>query len=121
MKKFLFALVLSVFAVPAFAAGAQSDDVSWTLPTQRVDGTPLPVNEIDRIEIEVEKDGVVLGVEAFPASITSYTYTRDLPPNYTMCYRARTVDTESLVSDWTAQVCKTVKGKPNPPSNLRVQ
>ena len=46
-KLALCAVVLAVFSVPVYAAGAQSDDVSWELPTQRVDGSPLPVSEID--------------------------------------------------------------------------
>lgn len=100
----------------ANAAGSQSDDVSWTLPTQRVDGTPLPVSELATTEIEVTRDGAVVATNGVPAPGTSWTLARELPPNYTLCYRARVVDTDGLVSDWSAEVCKTVKGKPRPPS-----
>jgi len=114
--RILWVIVLSLFALPAFAAGAQSDDVSWTLPTQREDGTPLLASEIDRIEIQIRKDGVAQEVRAFPPTVTSFTYDRPLPPNYTLCYRGRTVDVDSQISVWSNEVCKTVKGKPNPPS-----
>ena len=120
-KLALCAVVLAVFSVPVYAAGAQSDDVSWELPTQRVDGSPLPVSEIDRVEIEAYKDGVLVASDAFPPAVTSFTLVRDTPANYEMCYRARTVDTDGQLSDWTAQACKTVKGRPNPPNNLRVK
>lgn len=113
--KTLFAAALLCVPFAAHAAGSQSDDVSWTLPTQRVDGTPLPVSEIAQIEVEVLRDGSLVASDAFPPSVTSFTYQRELPPNYTLCYRARTVDTEGLVSDWTNEVCKIVRGKPQPP------
>lgn len=111
-------LVALLVAVPltANAAGAQSDDVEWTLPTKRVDGAALPVEELAATEIEVSRDGIVLEIASIAAPATSYTYVRPLPPNYTLCYRARVVDTDGQISDWTGPVCKTVKGKPNPPT-----
>ena len=111
-------LVIFAFVVSpvAFSAGAQSDDISWTLPTLREDNTPLLVGEIDRIELEISRDGQVIATEAFPPAVTAYTFVRDLPPNYTLCYRAKTVDTDGLESVWTDPVCKTVKGRPNPPN-----
>ena len=124
MKNLIRILVAAAalgFAGNALAAGAQSDDLTWTLPTTRVDGAALPASEIDRTEIEVSKDGTVIGTDAVPAPQTAYTWTRDLPPNYTLCYRARVVDTEEQASDWTNEVCKTVKGKPSPPSGLSVK
>ena len=113
--KYLVAFILVLFSVPAFAAGAFSDDLSWELPTQRVDGTPLPVEEIAHISVEAFKDGVQVSVLDYPPSILTAEYPRDLPPNYTMCYRAKTVDTDGLESEWTAEVCKIVRGQPNPP------
>jgi hypothetical protein len=123
--KVLFVLALAIGFIAlmddANAAGAQSDDVSWALPTSRMDGTPLPASEIDRTEIEVSRDGSVVATDAVPSPVTAYTYTRPTPPNYTLCYRARVVDTDELASDWTSEVCKTVKGKPNPPSGMSVK
>jgi len=86
-----------------------------------VAGTSLPASELDRTEVEVSQDGTVVGTAAVPAPGTAYTWTRALPPNYTLCYRARVVDTDELASDWSSEVCKTVKGKPNPPSGLSVR
>lgn len=105
----------------AHAAGSQSDDVTWVFPTERVDGVPLAVSELAATEIEVSRDGVVIANEVVPAPQTSFTLARDLPPNYTLCYRARVEDVDGLQSDWTNQVCKTVKGKPNPPGQLEAK
>lgn len=105
----------------AEAAGSQSDDVTWTLPTQRVDGAALTAGELDYTEIEISRDGAVVANDAVPAPGTAYAYTRPLPPNYTLCYRARVADTDGLLSDWSSPVCKTVKGKPQPPSGLTVK
>lgn len=102
----------------AKAAGSQSDDVTWTLPTERTDGAPLPASELSHTEIEVSKDGVVIGTDLVPAPGVSFTWTRALPPNYTLCYRARVADTEGQLSDWTNPVCKTVKARPNPPGQV---
>lgn len=116
------AAVLTVFLPGlACAAGSQSDDITWVHPTQRVDNSALPITEISRTEIEVSKNGVVLETVSVPAPATAYTWNRTLPPNYTMCYRARTVDTTELASAWTAAVCKTVKAAPNPPGQLGVK
>ena len=119
--KWLFALIAALMVSPAFAAGSQSDDVTWVLPTSRVDGTALLVEEIAATEIEVSRDGVVLEIASVAAPATAYTFVRPLPPNYTLCYRARVVDTDGQISDWTGPVCKTVKGKPNPPNNVEVK
>jgi hypothetical protein len=116
------AAVLTVFLPGlALAAGSQSDDITWVHPTQRVDATALPISEISRTEIEVTKAGVVLETVSVPAPATAYTWNRTLPPNYTMCYRARTVDTNEQASVWTAAVCKTVKAAPNPPGQMGVR
>lgn len=119
--KFLIACVLCTVTATAWAAGSQSDDVTWVLPTTRVDGTPLPVTELARTEIEVSRDGTVLTTTDVPAPSTSFTWARELPPNYELCYRARVVDTDGLISDWTVPTCKTVKGKPNPPGQLEAK
>jgi hypothetical protein len=119
MKKFL---VLLLFPLVASAhAGAKEDSVTWEIPTARVDEQPLPIEEIAHIELEVTKDAVVIHTQNFPPTVTTFVYERELPPDYTLCYRARTVDTDGLESDWTEQVCKTVKGQPNPPPGLGVK
>ena len=122
MRRIALAAILAVFLPGlASAAGSQSDDLTWVLPTLRTDGTPLPVAEIDRTEIEISKAGVLVGVDSVAAPATAYTWNRDLPPNYTMCYRARVVDTVEQASDWTDPVCKTVKARPNPPGQLEAK
>lgn len=120
MKR-LVAAALLMFPLAAFAAGSQSDDVSWTLPTARTDGTPLAPSELAHTEVEVSKDGVVIATDLVPAPGTSYTFARELPPNYTLCYRARVEDTAGLQSDWTNPACKTVKARPNPPGQVDIK
>ena len=120
-KARLVVVAVALFALGAIvsqcanAAGAFSDNLAWELPTQRVDGTPLPVEEIAPISVEAVKDGVQVSILDYPPSILTAEYPRDLPPNYTMCYRAKTVDVDGLESEWTAEVCKIVRGNPNPP------
>jgi len=113
------ACLLLIVMDKAEAAGSQSDDVSWVHPTSRVDGTPLSVEEIEYTEVEVTRDGQVIANDLVPAPGTVYSLPRDLPPNYTVCYRARTKALDPVdPSEWTGQVCKTVKGRPNPPGQL---
>jgi hypothetical protein len=119
MKKFLILLLFPLVAVAH--AGAKEDSVTWELPTERVNGDPLPVEEIAHIEIEVTKESEVIHTQEFPPSVLTFVYERELPPDYTLCYRARTVDTQGQASDWSGPVCKTVKGQPNPPPGLDVK
>lgn len=117
----MLAVLLVAVPLSANAAGALSDDLSWTLPTQRVDGTPLPIEEIAYTEIELWRNGVVVDTLQFAVPTVAYTYVRELPPNYEMCYAARVADTEGQLSDWTDLVCKTVRARPNPPGLDRVR
>lgn len=106
----------------AEAAGSQSDDVSWAAPTQRVDGTPLPLSEVAKYEMEVWRNGAVVDRREFAPGDTGVNIPRELPPNYELCYVMRTyATTPAEPSDWSPMVCKTVKARPNPPGQLDVK
>lgn len=101
----------------AFAADAQ---LSWTHPTQREDGTALPLAEIKETQIDWAAcaAGNVFpptpaGTKAVAAPATSTTVTG---LTYgTWCFRARTVDTANLVSNNTGTVWRQYVAPPKPP------
>lgn len=124
---------------PISAAKAQtvSDNLTWTAPTQRVDGSALPASEILQYRILSSK------VAGGPYSVVNdniapdrTSYTRADRPMGRQCYVMRTVDTGGLVSNNSAEVCveKCATGqkanaagdcvansKPRPPGNVTVQ
>lgn len=88
-KKWFFGLLVTLGLVTM--AVAQAKTMSWTHPTERVDGSPLAVTEI--AETRIYCDGEAAIVVAAPAS--SYQY---LTPGTHTCH-ATTVDTQGLESD----------------------
>lgn len=118
----LVLVALLAIVADANAAGSQSDDVFWTLPTQRVDGTPLTPAELEYTEIEIWRGELLVRTERVPAPGTTLNVTRTLPPNYELCYSARVKALEpDAPSEWTPLVCKTVKARPQPPGQLDVK
>lgn len=111
---FLATLFLTV------GAYANTADITWTHPTQRVDGTALPITEIKETQIDWAKCAVnntfpttVEGTRAVPAPATT---TSIGPLTYgTWCFRARTIDTAGRVSDNTGPVWKQYLAPPKPP------
>jgi hypothetical protein len=107
----------------ALAQANQNDVVTWELPTQRVDGTLLPATEY--AQTIIQQSSSATGTFATVATITGtgLTWTNQNTAGVvgTRCYRAIAVDTDGLVSDPSAAVCKTVKAKPRPPGNVRVK
>jgi len=99
--------------------------VSYNLPTQREDGTPLPVSEIRHVLIEAGTCAApnVFGTKeaerlvAPPATSTTIT-----TPGYgDKCYRAFTVDTSGAVSGSSNVATKNFPvSPPNPPTNFAV-
>lgn len=119
------ALALLVFLPSKCEAG--NADVAWTHPTAYVDGTPLPLANILRTEIQWGKcNATQTGFDAAIAPITvnvaAPTATQAIPsiPTGRYCFRARTVSTASEVSDWTAFVWKDVTNIPGRPQNFTV-
>ena len=107
------------------AAKAADATLTWTNPTQRVDGTALPIAELREVQIDYAKclagnvfPGTVDGTRAFASPAT----TGVIPAlAYGMwCFRARVVDTGGLASANTGTVFKQYVAPPNPPTLLTV-
>lgn len=99
--------VLAMFGLAAVLAAPV--DVSWDHPTERVDGTPLALEEI--AETRWYCDGAF--VEAVPAP--SIVDQLDLSFGSHDCY-ATTMDTFGSESDPSATITRVVKpARPNPP------
>lgn len=101
----------------ALAADA---NLSWTHPTQRVDGTALPLSAIKETQIDWGAcaagntfPATPAGTKAVPAPATTTTVTG--LAYGTWCFRARTADTNNLVSDNAGTVWKQYVAPPQPP------
>ena len=115
----LAALLLSLgIARHATAADAT---LNWTLPTQRVDGTPMPASEIASTQVAY---GVCAAGNTLPASPTvvnvpapATTVVVPVAGYGTYCFAARVTDTFGLTSAYTAVVSKSYAptSPPRPP------
>lgn len=120
--------ILALAALPALHACSKAeaqvvtDTVTWVLPTQRTDGSALPVGEIAKTTIAwgTSAAGPFPNVQDVAAPGTSHVFTRSSPGLGTRCYTAFVTDTEGRVSGSTGPVCKTVKAAPNAPTGLTV-
>lgn len=120
----LSVLLASLFVtVSAFAGTA---NLTWTHPTQRVDGAALALSEVKETKIEWAKCPV--GV-VFPATIdgtkvvAAPAVTTSIPdlPYGRWCYRAYTVDINGLASDPSGVVFNVFVAPPKPPVIVTVQ
>jgi len=111
------ALLVALLPLPALADTAT---LTWTHPTQRVDGTSLPLTSIKETQIDW---GVCASGNTFPATPTG-TKAVAAPATTTSvaelgygawCFRARSVDTGNLVSDNSGAVYKIIIAPPKPP------
>ena len=117
--------------IPPADAQEETDVLSWTAPTQRVDGSALAPQEIAVFRIYSS---------SFPAPIevggsaTSHAVPRPLDGR--RCYAMTTVDTNAQESDRSGEVCSEkcptgfrineagageLPGAPRPPDNLGVE
>lgn len=112
-----FLVFLVLLGLCVHRADADVIDVTWVAPTQRVDGTALPANEIAGYRLE----WTVKGAAQSPITVgpvTAYALDTGALTGKT-CLTLRTVDTDGLESDPTGPVCRNAK--PNPPTNLRAR
>lgn len=121
----LVAAALAVAAFFGYDADAQvvTDTVSWTLPTQRVDGSALPASEIAKTTIAwgTSQAGPFPNVQDVASPGTSHVFTRSSPGTGTRCYVGYVTDTEGRVGGQAGPVCKTVKAAPATVGGLTVQ
>jgi hypothetical protein len=112
----LFAIAAAMYATGAFAGTAT---VSWTHPTQRVNGAALAVTEIASTRVEFSLGttfGAVTGTQAVAAPATTLTI-GGLTDGQTYCFRAFSVAVDGGISAASVnQPCKvTPTSPPNPP------
>ena len=120
MKHVLLALCLMVPGL-ALAVPVQ---VSWNLPTARVDGTPLPVSELAKTTVEwgtcgTDTIAVVEGSQDAAAPATTLTFDHAAGQ---ICVRAKVTDTQNRVSDWSGTVMAVIESDspPNAPVILQI-
>lgn len=82
--------------------------LSWIAPNKRVDGTNLPLNQIDYYTVGYTKDGAA-AVESnpIPSSQLTHTYTSLLPGVYD--FYIKVTDTDGLTGPASAPVRATLK------------
>lgn len=139
MKKLLSFLTTAVIMVATFSlmsecAKAGEANLSWIHPTTYTDGSPLPIGQIARTEVEYGLCNA--GKTGFLASPAPVIVTIAPPPAVrvvtglspgTWCFRARTVATTTTTpSAWTANTDGTLASKvilqapPSAPTNLTI-
>jgi len=112
MKRFLFLLLVSGLVQ------AEINKLSWTAPTERVDGTKLAPTEIKEYEIRYGSSPVDL-------KYTSVVKTKELKAQVTVskpgkyCYQVRTI--ADVASDWSGEVCKTIAASKPKTITLRIE
>lgn len=125
---FLLTLAIVLLAAPAFSAPA---GLSYTRPTEYTDGTPLPVGDITRYDIQCVSftpTGGTAGTcptispTSLPGTATGGTVTLTIPAaGGSACFQLRTVVASGATSDWSNTACKTfAPATPNPPGNVTV-
>lgn len=100
MRHFIITLLL----LPALALAEpfrNPTTVTFEYPTERVNNTPLTLQEIEKVEILCSNDDLAYVGEVFPPD-TTWAFVIMEPGDYTC--RARTFDTNGLVSEWSNSV-----------------
>ena len=126
--KYLLVFVLALFSFGAVAAPATST-LSWEPPTERVDGTPFAVEDIQEYRVTYTIDGkvdanrtpVILDFAAVNAKIVVELTPREMP--YVVAFQIVVVDTEGRVSRPSDPVSKEFAvdstASPQPPTNIQ--
>ena len=96
MKILPILLLLLPFSVQAYQY-----KLAWNSPTERADGTPLPISEISHYDLYA--DGALL--TAVPGGDT--TIQSDMSPGE-HCFAMKTVDTGGRESVFSNEVCKSL-------------
>ena len=124
----LLAGVLLVGSVMAQEVDPNAARLSWSAPTARVNGTPLPPEEIQGYELFWSTSTPIFIIEATTNRlvvdrINQYTI-EDLAPA-TWYFAIRTLSTDGLASALSATVSKTTTlpppVEPQPPTNIEIQ
>jgi hypothetical protein len=113
----LLALILLFVAAPSFAADLV---VRWTLPTERVDGTPVPTAGNDALARTTVEHGTCTSTNAFGTKAGEISVNvpatqgtiANLPTNSTHCIRARVTTVGGEHSAWSNVVRRVITSPP---------
>ncbi len=83
--------------------------VSWDWPTTRMNGDALSPEEISHIELEINEGRQSKSV-TIPHPTPSYAYT--IEQTGLVCFKAATVDTNSIKSPFTEPLCAVIVSPP---------
>ena len=126
--KYAIAMMLLLTSLGAFAAPAVST-LSWEPPTERVDGTPFSMEDIQEYrvtytidgEVDADRSPVILDFAAVDAEIVVELTPREMP--YVVAFQIVVVDTEGRVSRPSDPVSKEFAvdstASPQPPTNIQ--
>ena len=120
MKHLLLSIAaLLVVACSSATSQTTTDTLTWTHPTERVDGAALPAAEIRETVIAWGPKGgpYTQGSVTVPAPATTVQVNRPQTPG-TRCYVAQTVDTGNRSSVFSNEACKTIFANPKAPTGL---
>jgi hypothetical protein len=129
MIKFAAFLFVGLMATLAVQAAPATSTLSWEPPTERVDGTPFSMEDIQEYRVTYTIDGkvdanrtpVILDFAAVDAEIVVELTPREMP--YVVAFQIVVVDTEGRVSRPSDPVSKEFAvnstASPQPPTNIQ--
>lgn len=125
MRRMILVLLGLAITAPLWAAVEKT--VSWTAPTQRVNGDALTPGEIAGYDLECYRTGgEVIYSTGVPSSASSHVTPEVFDAGDFRC-RMRTNDTGGLQSAWgesnvfTVGRCDVTDCRPQPPSSIVIQ
>ena len=117
------AAVAAFFGFDAVSGGATvTDNLTWAMPTQYVDGTAIPPGTLTgtRIVWGTAPGGPYANEQDIALPATSAQLTRPGDGYGTRCYRvAALIGTANGL--WSGEGCKNVQAPPREPTNFQVQ
>jgi len=129
MIKFAAFLLVGLMITLAVQAAPANSNLSWEPPTERVDGTPFSMEDIQEYRVTYTIDGevagdrppVVIDFAAVNAKIVVELTPREMP--YVVAFQIVVVDTEGRVSRPSDPVSKEFAvdstASPQPPTNIQ--
>ena len=101
--------------------------ISWTIPTERVDNTNLPLSELKEYRIYWGKDNTFNNITVVNNPSNTEYIIKDLPSG-TYYFKMTAVDKNNLESAYSTTVSKTItiiapptELRLEPPTNLRIE
>ena len=98
MRATIFTLLITLPALVLAEPFRNPTTITFQYPTERIDSTTLPIEAIDRVEIFCNNEDYAYTADVRPPE-TTWEFVTMEPGDYTC--RARTYDTDGLVSDWS--------------------